>query len=157
MNWDGDIKEGPSGQCLVFCSGNWVDFGPTFHEYKLWHEYHRLTQIYLGNKTEENRKVLEDFLLTDHNSNPGERVMANNRMWLHHKPTGNAICLGKRMGDGWYHTGGNQTLNEFYESCHQDLDGIGTDDFILLMEDANVAPHASDDWVYDDHKPKLNK
>ena len=28
--------------------------------------------------------------------------MANNRMWLIYKPTGHAVCLAKRMAQGWY-------------------------------------------------------
>lgn len=63
--------------------------------------------------------------------------MANNRMFLIHRPTKLGIMLGKRMGWGWYKPPEAAELQRFYDyhrrHSHQD-------DFVLAMED-------SDDWI----------
>ncbi len=86
--------------------------------------------------------------------------MANNRMWLVHRPTGESICLGKRMAWGWYDRSEDmsQRLNEFYQRCVDGDDSMaGQDDFVLAMEDASGAPECTDRWTYDDHnKPILS-
>lgn len=46
--------------------------------------------------------------------------MANNRMILVYRPTGQAVYLGKRLGDGWY-----------------DVPHGNIDDFCLAMEISN--------------------
>jgi len=65
--------------------------------------------------------------------------VANNRLWLVHRPTGEKISLGKRLSGGWYTNTENNDLNEFYDRCYT---GIfkGKDDFALVIEDAEFAP-----------------
>lgn len=41
--------------------------------------------------------------------------MANNRMFLVHRPTGIGIMLGKHMGRGWYSEPKEGELRVFYE------------------------------------------
>lgn len=73
--------------------------------------------------------------------------MANNRLFLMHKPTGLALYLGKRMGHEWYsnHDLPKETLNAFFDRCD-----IDPDDFAVAMEDATAAPSATDAWEYTD-------
>ena len=75
--------------------------------------------------------------------------MANNRMFLVYRPTGDAVFLGKRMGYGWYGTPADVQerilkLFDLVESkgeTHQD-------DFAIALEDGEAIPHAIHDWVY---------
>lgn len=88
--------------------------------------------------------------------------MANNRVWLVHRPTGEAICLGKRMAYGWY----NQTemlgtkLAGFFARC-EESQSRDQDDFVLAMEDASGAPCCTGEWTYEGEttalKPKLSE
>lgn len=55
--------------------------------------------------------------------------MANNRMWLVHKPTGRRVLLGKRLDGDWYI--GNLDLSEEMEKF---LGDIYDDQFCLAME-----------------------
>lgn len=73
--------------------------------------------------------------------------MANNRLVLHHRPTGNHIALGKRMGNGWYTNRSTDVdMAAFYDKCDTDLASMGLDvfehqdDFELLIEDNTHAP-----------------
>ena len=85
--------------------------------------------------------------------------MANNYMFLCYKPTGRIICLGKRMGYGWYCSEkitGNM-LNKFYEECEKDSlkeDDRHQDDFCLLLEDDEGFRNAYNNeiWQYDTSK-----
>ena len=75
--------------------------------------------------------------------------MANNRMFLVHRPTGKAVTLGKRMGRGWYappHTLARDLarLFEMAEDASEDLD-----DFVLAMEIAEGPSGAITGWTYD--------
>ena len=67
--------------------------------------------------------------------------MANNRLWLVHRPSGRRVFLGKRMAWGWYgapeDTGAR--LNAMFEAIECDQD-----DFELVMEDASRAPCATE-------------
>lgn len=71
--------------------------------------------------------------------------MANNRLWLVHRPSGAAVMLGKRLADGWYNPPSVEAMNTFFEAAamegHQD-------DFVLAIEDAAGAPRCSEDWAY---------
>lgn len=69
--------------------------------------------------------------------------MANNRMWLVHKPSGSAVFLGKRMGGSWYGT--PEDLSERIAVLFSVTEG---DDFALAMEDCAGAPHAFGGWQY---------
>ncbi len=84
--------------------------------------------------------------------------MADNRMWLVHRPTGASVCLGKREAWGWYDAAAQAKLTEFYHRCVEGDDSkVGQDDFVLAMEDASGAPACTDRWTYgEDYKPKLS-
>jgi hypothetical protein len=62
--------------------------------------------------------------------------MANNRMWLVHRPTGEAFCLAKRMGHGWYRTTiEDYTLRSWFEDlASNDVTVSNQDDFVLAMD-----------------------
>ncbi len=77
--------------------------------------------------------------------------MANNRMFLIHKPTGIGVMLGKRMGWGWYSAPDAERLNAFYTYLSNDLPEEKQDDFILAMEDCSDSG-CFDDWRYTDEK-----
>jgi hypothetical protein len=58
--------------------------------------------------------------------------MANNRLWLVHRPTGEAVRLGKRLSDGWYDPPSIDAMNAFFERaavCGEQ------DDFVLALEE----------------------
>lgn len=64
--------------------------------------------------------------------------MANNRLYLVHKPTGTSVKLGKRMGQGYYMAVEAEKLQEFFDTC-EDFDAaadpcIGFDTFELKYE-----------------------
>ncbi len=91
--------------------------------------------------------------------------MANNRLYLVHRPTGFALFLGKRMLRGWYSGDGGipeARLNAFYDR----IDALygeapkgwnlsealtGQDDFILVLEDNSCAPHIAEHTAYEGH------
>lgn len=94
----------------------------------------------------------------------GESTMANNRMYLLHRPSGNHLYLGKRMGtssikperNGWYDAPLQSDIEDFYaKSTDHFADHI--DDFVLCMEDVTEALFAKEcDWdVSDKDNPKL--
>lgn len=71
--------------------------------------------------------------------------MANNRMFLVHRPSGLTVCLGKRMGSGWYKPPTEEKMQAFYDAAEQhwvDTPGTGSslDDFMLVLEDSTDAP-----------------
>jgi len=42
--------------------------------------------------------------------------MANNRIFLVHKPSGKRVTLGKRMGAGWYNSNDLKSqINDFFD------------------------------------------
>jgi hypothetical protein len=75
--------------------------------------------------------------------------MANNRMWLIHRPSQLGTLLGKRMGWGWYQAPNQKRMEKFfaYLSSHYD----DQDDFILAMEDCEDSSCFSD-WQYIEEK-----
>lgn len=77
--------------------------------------------------------------------------MANNRLWLIHRPTGAHVCLGKRMAIGWHSTRtDNRTgelIREFFDQVECGPE-IGQDDFVLALEDASGAPSATEIFDY---------
>ena len=73
--------------------------------------------------------------------------MANNRMWLLHKPTGLAVMLGKRMAIGWY-THNDPDMNKFFDAVGAADSEIQQDHFCLAMEDCREAPSCFNDWRY---------
>lgn len=62
--------------------------------------------------------------------------MANNRMWLLHKPTMLAVLLGKRMAVGWYQAPDKDELERFYRYLEHHPMG-SQDDFVIAMEDCS--------------------
>lgn len=97
--------------------------------------------------------------------------MANNRLFLVHRPTGESVYLGKRMGYGWYgaYSDLGSRLNEFFSRCAEkgyaaalQKPWLGAaddqDDFVLAIEDASGSPNATDEWDYDkDNNPRLRQ
>lgn len=75
--------------------------------------------------------------------------MANNRMYLLHRPTGKAVYLGKRMGYGWYGTPENVAERiEALFSIVEDGEYEGSqDDFCIALENAKDATLATDAWI----------
>ena len=71
--------------------------------------------------------------------------MANNRMFLIHKPSMLAIQLGKRMGEGWYDAPEKSELERFFD--HVGESSKGQDDFALAMEDCENSC-CFEDWQY---------
>ena len=74
--------------------------------------------------------------------------MANNRMWLIHRPTKLGIMLGKRLGFGWYKPPETKELERFYEYLGKNIDSEqNQDDFVLAMEDCSNSL-CFDNWDY---------
>lgn len=80
--------------------------------------------------------------------------MANNRMFLTHRPSGLAVYLGKRMGDGWYYGDGKANLRE--EICkffdRVEATGVNQEDMAIAMEMTSdnepfVIPHDDKRWI----------
>lgn len=71
--------------------------------------------------------------------------MANNRMFLVHKPTKLGVMLGKRMGWGWYNAPDQKEMERFFEYLQSNSDK--QDDFILAMEDCEDSD-CFDGWQY---------
>ena len=73
--------------------------------------------------------------------------MANNYMFLVHRPSMTRIVLGKRMGFGWYvpHDDINAAMNRFFAECEEACaaDALEQDDFALVLESAEGAPWAA--------------
>ena len=79
--------------------------------------------------------------------------MANNRMFLVFRPTGDAVNLGSRGGFGWSDPGpglGERIAKLFEKAMRAALndDGISQDDFALAMEDGEGQPHVIENWDY---------
>ena len=72
--------------------------------------------------------------------------MANNRMFLIHKPTKLGIMLGKRMAWGWYDAPSQDQMEKFFCYLSQNLED-SQDDFILAMEDCENSS-CYDKWSY---------
>ena len=77
--------------------------------------------------------------------------MANNRMWLIHKPSQLGVLLAKRMGIGWYDAPSGERLNRFYDYLEAEFGFEGQDDFVLAMEDCKESS-CFDNWKYTDEK-----
>lgn len=72
--------------------------------------------------------------------------MANNRMWLVHRPSGLWVRLGKRIATSWYGSPGD--MQAFYDEVEAWCEAHGwehQDHFGLDMEDAGKAPEARED------------
>lgn len=62
--------------------------------------------------------------------------MANNRMWLIHRPSQVGIMLGKNLGLGWYGQPSKKKLDHFYDYTFEwCLSNAGDwEDFVLWKE-----------------------
>lgn len=83
--------------------------------------------------------------------------MANNRLILLHRPTGYAVIIATRTGDGWSHSDTIYSrLDTFFQTLDRMPDSIlNQDRFALIIEDAEHAPGLSDDWHYDIERDPL--
>lgn len=52
-------------------------------------------------------------------------MMANSRMYLRHKSTGNKILLTKAVNDGFYIYHEINDLNDFFDKCRSDITDNG--------------------------------
>ena len=78
--------------------------------------------------------------------------MADNRMWLIHKPSKLGIMIGKRLGWGWDAYLEKNELQRFYAYLANEESDTGSgDDFILAQEDCSKS-NCFDNWEYTDHK-----
>ena len=77
--------------------------------------------------------------------------MANNRMYLVYRPTGDCVYLGKRMGWGWYDTPDDvadriRKLFEKVEAIKRDT--CSQDDFAIALQAGKHQPHVIHDWSF---------
>ena len=82
--------------------------------------------------------------------------MANNRIWLVHRPTGFAVMLGKRMGYGWYlqeEPNQGKRMSDFFKRIEEAEYEGSQDDFVLAIEDGREAPDCTENWKYADREP----
>ena len=70
--------------------------------------------------------------------------MANNRMWLIHRPSKLGIKLGKRMAVGWYDAPEKDEVERFFQYLEDNSEG-SQDDFILTMDDG-AESSVVDNW-----------
>ena len=77
--------------------------------------------------------------------------MANNRMWLVHRPSELAVMLGKRMAWGWYRPPPEDMLRDFYQYLSENFGE--QDDFVLAMEDCAESSCAGN-WRYGGETPE---
>ncbi len=72
--------------------------------------------------------------------------MADNRLWLIHRPTGSAVMLGKRFGsEVYYKPPSAEEMHAFFLAAAEQPN---EDDFVLAIEDASGAPSCTDKWKY---------
>ena len=75
--------------------------------------------------------------------------MANNRMFLVYRPTGECVEIGSRMGWGWSHRSDiNDKINALFDRCEQNS-GDSQDDFFLAMESCDNQPGCEGRFTYD--------
>ena len=79
--------------------------------------------------------------------------MPNNKMYLVHIPTGLAVSLGKRMGQGWYikESASNElakNIAKLYDVLDSSFNVGAQDDFAIALEDADKSTLAIGNWKY---------
>lgn len=75
--------------------------------------------------------------------------MANNRMFLVHRPTGLNVGLGKRMNSAWYtgrDTGDIDRLHDAVDAALPIQLKWLRDDYVLAVEEGDGAPGCTDRW-----------
>jgi len=84
--------------------------------------------------------------------------MANNRMFLVYRPTGDAVFLGKRMSWGWYGTPNDivERIALLFEKAAEAAakDGFSQDDFAVALEIGKNHPFVISEWKYNKTKDK---
>lgn len=79
--------------------------------------------------------------------------MANNRMFLVYRPTGDAVYLGKRLGSGWHDTPEDvaERIAELFQKAEQTASqsDFSRDDFAVALEQGEHQPHAIAKWGYE--------
>lgn len=77
--------------------------------------------------------------------------MANNKMLLTYRPTGESVLLGSRGGYGWESA---KDLTEKIESLFEisEHKGASQDDFILTMESAENQPGCEDNFTFEEYR-----
>jgi hypothetical protein len=83
--------------------------------------------------------------------------MANNRMFLTHRPTGLSVYLGKRMGKGWYDIPDDvkELIDLLFEEVYK-REKYEQDDFVIAMENRKGQPYVVD-YVVDYEKGQPEK
>lgn len=78
--------------------------------------------------------------------------MANNRMYLVYRPTGDAVYLGRRMDWGWHGTPDDvaEKIANLLEKASDYADGLNysQDDFAIALEQGDGHPHAISNFEY---------
>ena len=72
--------------------------------------------------------------------------MADNRMWLIHRPTRLGVMIGRRNGLGWDKAPEQEDVQRFFEYLKINPEG-SQDDFFLAMEDCATVDCFSN-WKY---------
>lgn len=80
--------------------------------------------------------------------------MANNRMFLVYRPTGDCVLLGKRLATGWYTPSEDvksisEKLTELFQKAEKECsEGKAQDDFCVAMELCDNGPLVLLNWAY---------
>jgi hypothetical protein len=74
------------------------------------------------------------------------KIMANNRMYLVHVPSGLATSIGKRM-DKWNARCSIDSIQQLFDTVELEYGDMG-DDYAIALEDANGATLATDEWEW---------
>ena len=86
----------------------------------------------------------------EHKTTTKPKIMANNRMYLMHRPSRKAVYLGKRMGFGWYSVPDDvkERIEALFEMSEKCSDQDNQDDFCVAMEDGESATLVDSSWQY---------
>ena len=73
-------------------------------------------------------------------------------MFLVYRPTGDAVFLGKRMGDGWYGTPEDvaERIASLFSKAEECQGQYSMDDFAIAMEQGDNQPNVISKWKYTD-------
>jgi len=72
--------------------------------------------------------------------------MANNRLYLKHRPSGKMLIIGAHYGSSWgVGRGLDDRADTFFDACFEATGEVGRDDFELVIENADGAPCAREE------------
>lgn len=80
--------------------------------------------------------------------------MANNRMFITHRPSGTSVYVAKRMGAEWYVSNANliPALDELFTKIYNEGGNVnGRDEFVITLEDIEYAGRSG---IEIDYSPK---